>query len=195
MGARRQRPRSAAPPGRERSLGGGGMGASLRSMGSEKSFLGSEKSYHSLRSQDKEFDRYLRIREGTFDLGPSESYKRPEYNALLDPVMGEYFDRGGRRRHLVKSKLVRERDFRRQGRDRDEGGGERANSSFCFFFWFFSSSAPPPPSSPPPPPPTIQRARFDPTEPNDDDVVVVVVVVVITARWVSLRYDALVCDV
>ena len=82
-------------------------------MGSERSFAGSEKSFASLRSQDKNFDRYLRIREGTFELGPSESYQRPVYNALLDPVMGEYFDRGGRRRHLVKSKLVRERGRRK----------------------------------------------------------------------------------
>lgn len=77
-------------------------------MGSERSFAGSERSFESLRSEDKQFDRYLRIREGTFDLGPSEGYKRPVYNALLDPVMGEYFDRGGRHRHLLKTKLVNE---------------------------------------------------------------------------------------
>jgi hypothetical protein len=44
---------------------------------------GSEKSFSSLRSEDRTFDRYLRIREGTFELGPSESYQRPVYNALL----------------------------------------------------------------------------------------------------------------
>ena len=72
------------------------------------SVAASEKSFHSMRSQDKAFDRHLRLREGMFDLGPSESYQRPVYNALLDPVMGEFFDRGGRRRHLEKAKMVNE---------------------------------------------------------------------------------------
>lgn len=101
------RPRSASLNGRGEKSGRslGGLGASTRSVAS---MVGSEKSFTSLRREDKAFDRYLRIREGTFDLGPSESYQRPVYNALLDPVMGEYFDRGGRRRHLVKSKMVNE---------------------------------------------------------------------------------------
>jgi hypothetical protein len=33
-----------------------------------------------------------------FDNQPAESFHLPNYNALTDPVMGEYFDRGGRRR-------------------------------------------------------------------------------------------------
>mmetsp|Transcript_18420 Transcript_18420/g.45870 ORF Transcript_18420/g.45870 Transcript_18420/m.45870 type:complete len:564 (-) Transcript_18420:514-2205(-) len=102
-GDRGGRPRSAGPaPTSERSHGG--LGSSSRSMASS---AGSEtQSLFSLRRQDKRLHRALRIREGTFVLEASESYRRPEYNALLDPMMGEYFDRGGRRRFLVKTKLV-----------------------------------------------------------------------------------------
>ena len=60
--------------------------------------MGSERSSSSVHNASRQFKRHLRLREGMFDNQPAESFHLPNYNALTDPVMGEYFDRGGRRR-------------------------------------------------------------------------------------------------